>query len=127
MISNPHLNYNQLILFVFKGEDWKTGWCLTKVGGHTVDTRDAEGKLTFLIFRIDFFFQNITKGPDWYPERIVDNFTRVINLILQRYSFSYNVHFVRIFPLNNVGQCNYYVLLPSICYTLLNPLFHLSG
>ena len=61
----------------FSVEDLKAARCLTKVGGYSVDTRDAEGKITFLIFELAYHFNQKELYPDWYKPREVDNSSKV--------------------------------------------------
>ena len=58
------------------GEDWKTARCLATVGSHPIDTRDTQGRETFIIFSV--MSHLLGSYPKWYLAYDVNNAIRVI-------------------------------------------------
>jgi glycoprotein-N-acetylgalactosamine 3-beta-galactosyltransferase len=64
-----------------RGEDFKLAYCLSRVGCRPIDTRDEEGRETFMVFRPDFHF--IGNYPDWFYDFDVDGAVKVkVTLLL---------------------------------------------
>ena len=79
------MNYCQLLDYIkaynimfcnISVEDWKTSQCLQSVGGILVDTRDRQGRETFMVFSPE---THLLDGfPEWYLQMDVDGALKVM-------------------------------------------------